>query len=178
MLVTLLARCRGHVLVEVFRRGDANKIIFVDLAGSERLAKTGARGGRKKEGITINLGLLVLGKVIHMLSEGKEHVENGNVGVFRESNLTRLLKESFLGNTRTVFIGCVNQEEKHAHETISTLRYISRAGTIKTKVGKVESEEERLLRENRAVAVDARRLARIVVELGGEKDELVRKYLK
>ena len=45
-------------------------------------------------------------------------------------------------------------------------------------MGKVESEEERLTREYRAVAVDARRLARIVVELGGEKDELVRKYIK
>lgn len=42
------------------------KFHFVDLAGSERIKKTGATGSVLKEGININRGLLVLGKVLKL----------------------------------------------------------------------------------------------------------------
>jgi hypothetical protein len=42
---------------------------FVDLAGSERLKRTNAEGDRKKEGISINQGLLALGNVISALGD-------------------------------------------------------------------------------------------------------------
>jgi hypothetical protein len=44
------------------------KFHFVDLAGSECIKKTGAVGNVQKEGININKGLLVLGRVIAALS--------------------------------------------------------------------------------------------------------------
>lgn len=43
------------------------KFHFVDLAGSERLKRTGATGDRAKEGISINCGLVSLGKWKYLL---------------------------------------------------------------------------------------------------------------
>ncbi len=68
------------------------KFHFVDLAGSERMKKTKAVGERAKEGISINSGLLAMGKVIHALNEGAAHVP------YRDSKLTRLLQDSLGGN--------------------------------------------------------------------------------
>lgn len=43
------------------------KFHFVDLAGSERLKRTGATGDRAKEGISINCGLVSLGKLWQLI---------------------------------------------------------------------------------------------------------------
>ena len=48
-----------------------SKFHFVDLAGSERLTRTHAEGRLQHEGIDINKGLLVLGKVIRALGDEK-----------------------------------------------------------------------------------------------------------
>lgn len=69
-----------------------SKFHFVDLAGSERLKKTKAVGDRAKEGISINSGLLAMGKVIHALNDAAAHVP------YRDSKLTRLLQDSLGGN--------------------------------------------------------------------------------
>lgn len=69
-----------------------SKFNFVDLAGSERLKKTKAVGDRAKEGISINSGLLAMGKVIHALNDRASHVP------YRDSKLTRLLQDSLGGN--------------------------------------------------------------------------------
>lgn len=60
---------------------------FVDLAGSERLKRTNAEGDRKKEGISINQGLLALGNVISAL--GDESRKTQHVP-YRDSKLTRM----------------------------------------------------------------------------------------
>jgi len=69
---------------------------LVDLAGSERADQTGAQGDRLREGININKSLMTLGLVISKLSEGRslEHIP------FRESKLTRILKNSLGGNAK------------------------------------------------------------------------------
>ena len=63
------------------------KLHLVDLAGSERAKKTGAVGGRLKESVGINQGLLALGKVIRALTSSPliTHVHVP----YRESKLTR-----------------------------------------------------------------------------------------
>jgi len=73
-----------------------SKFHFVDLAGSERLKRTNAVGDRAKEGISINSGLLALGKVISALSERGDNVK-GHIP-YRDSKLTRLLQDSLGGN--------------------------------------------------------------------------------
>lgn len=53
---------------------------------------------------------------------------------YRDSKLTRLLKDSLGGNTKTIMIGCVQQNLNCHEETINTLKYASRARAIKKKI--------------------------------------------
>ena len=87
------------------------KLNLVDLAGSERIAKTGASGKVLDEAKKINLSLTVLGRVIQALGEG------GNVP-FRESTLTKLLKESLGGNSKTALLCTTSRKDCHLEETL------------------------------------------------------------
>ncbi|KAI9323646.1 P-loop containing nucleoside triphosphate hydrolase protein, partial [Dichotomocladium elegans] len=104
-----------------------SKLHFVDLAGSERLKRTAAQGDRRREGISINAGLLALGNVISVLTKGLPHVP------YRDSKLTRLLQDSLGGNSQTLMIACVSPTESNLSETVNTLQYASRARHIKNK---------------------------------------------
>ena len=77
----------------------SSKFTFVDLAGSERANKSGVSGSQLKEAGLINKSLLTLGKVITSLAEplNSLHVS------YRDSKLTRLLRESLGGNSRVSF---------------------------------------------------------------------------
>ncbi|KAM8702786.1 hypothetical protein ACLKA7_005144 [Drosophila subpalustris] len=109
-------------LIGGIRRGKLN---LVDLAGSERQSKTGAFGERLKEATKINLSLSALGNVISALVDGKtKHVP------YRDSKLTRLLQDSLGGNTKTIMISCISPADSNYDETLSTLRYASRAKNI------------------------------------------------
>ncbi|XP_017775490.1 PREDICTED: chromosome-associated kinesin KIF4 [Nicrophorus vespilloides] len=106
------------------------KFHLVDLAGSERSKKTGATGQTLKEGININRGLLALGNVISALGDDKGQPSYIS---YRDSNLTRLLKDSLGGNSITLMIACVSPADYNVEETVSTLRYADRARKIKNK---------------------------------------------
>ncbi|KAK0580109.1 hypothetical protein LWI29_036485 [Acer saccharum] len=67
------------------------KLHFVDLAGSEHAKRTGADGMRLKEGIDINMGLLVLGNVLSALGDEKKRKDGGHVP-YRDNILTWLLQ--------------------------------------------------------------------------------------
>jgi kinesin family protein 4/21/27 len=108
----------------------SSKFHFVDLAGSERIKKTGATGQLLKEGISINRGLLCLGQVISALTEDKK---DKSFIPYRDSKLTRILQDSLGGNSRTTMIACVSPAESNYDESLSTIRYASRARNIKNK---------------------------------------------
>lgn len=97
------------------------KLTLVDLAGSERIKKTGAEGGRRKEGININKGLFVLGQVVSALSETRPKYKRKPP--YRDSKLTRLLQDSLGGNSRTIMVACVSPADFNLDETVTTLRY-------------------------------------------------------
>ncbi|KAH8385443.1 hypothetical protein KR009_008140, partial [Drosophila setifemur] len=121
------------------RRGKLN---LVDLAGSERQRKTGAQGQRLREATNINLSLSALGNVISSLVDGKtKHVP------FRDSKLTRLLQDSLGGNTKTLMISCISSSDMNYDETISTLRYASRAKNISNKPTINEDPKDAQLRQ-------------------------------
>ena len=105
-----------------------SKFNFVDLAGSERIKRTQAEGQRRKEGIDINKGLLVLGNVISALGDptkiGRTFVP------YRDSKLTRLLKGSLGGNHKTLMIACVSPSSTSLEESLNCLRYANRAKNI------------------------------------------------
>ncbi|XP_066496966.1 kinesin-like protein KIF19, partial [Tiliqua scincoides] len=108
------------------------RLFMVDLAGSERAAQTQNRGKRMKEGAHINRSLLALGNCINALSEkGGSRAQYVN---FRDSKLTRLLKDSLGGNSRTVMIAHVSPAGTYFEESRTTLIYAYRAKNIKTRV--------------------------------------------
>lgn len=107
------------------------KLSLIDLAGSERAANTKNVGARLVEGANINRSLLALGNCINALGEKSN---KGNFVPYRDSKLTRLLKDSLGGNCRTVMIANVNPAESSFEETLNTLKYANRAKNIKTTV--------------------------------------------
>ncbi|KAJ3367694.1 hypothetical protein GGF31_007154 [Allomyces arbusculus] len=172
----------------------ASKFHFVDLAGSERLKRSRAEGGRRREGIAINQGLLVLGQVISALaaraanptSSPQPHVP------YRDAKLCRLLQPALGGNSRTVMVACVSGDKADVGETVNALRYASRARAIKNKccvnvqasatgvdearIAQLVSENERLraviaaMQAERAMAVGVEPVPVVEVENERERD--------
>ncbi|KAI8016226.1 Kinesin-like protein KIN-5C [Camellia lanceoleosa] len=103
------------------------KLNLVDLAGSENISRSGAREGRAREAGEINKSLLTLGRVINALVEHLVHVP------YRDSKLTRLLRDSLGGRTKTCIIATVSPAVHCLEETLSTLDYAHRAKHIRNK---------------------------------------------
>lgn len=109
-------------------RVKQGRLFMIDLAGSERANKTKNRGKRLQEGAHINRSLLALGNCINALSGGARYVN------YRDSKLTRLLKEALSGNCRTVMIAHVSPSATQRDESRNTLIYADRANNISNKV--------------------------------------------
>ena len=110
-------------------------LTFVDLAGSERSGQMGNDGQRLKEGGHINKSLMSLATVISRLAElsSEQGFVNSNHIPYRDSKLTRLLQPALTGNSRCVIICAVSPSSKFLEETLSTLKFASRAKAIKAK---------------------------------------------
>ena len=131
---------RSHAILEInieqceknIEKSDIliSKMLYVDLAGSE---KGGKEKIRREEGGNINKSLLALGNCINILSD--KNKKNSFVP-YRDSKLTRLLKDSLGGNIATIMIACVSPCPLTYEETHSTLKYASRANKIEKKVTK------------------------------------------
>lgn len=117
------------------------KLNLIDLAGSERQSKTGASAERLKEASKINLALSSLGNVISALAENSPHVP------YRDSKLTRLLQDSLGGNSKTIMIANIGPSAYNCNETLTTLRYASRAKTIQNQPIKNEDPQDAKLKE-------------------------------
>ena len=73
---------------------------FIDLAGSERAKDvTDTKKQTRIDGAEINKSLLALKECIRALDMDKNHTP------FRGSKLTLVLRDSFIGNCKTVMIG-------------------------------------------------------------------------
>ncbi|XP_015595698.1 kinesin-like protein KIF18A [Cephus cinctus] len=106
------------------------KLSMIDLAGSERASATGCKGARFKEGANINKSLLALGNCINNLADGIKHIP------FRDSKLTRLLKDSLGGNCQTIMIANVSPSSLSYEDTYNTLKYANRTKKIKSNIKK------------------------------------------
>ncbi|KAI2796745.1 Kinesin- protein 12 [Blomia tropicalis] len=104
------------------------RLCLVDLAGSEKTKRTNSKGGTFVEANNINRSLLVLGNCIACLADPKRR--NGHIP-YRDSMLTKLLADSLAGNGMTLMIACVSPMKCDSQETISTLRYASRAKRVR-----------------------------------------------
>lgn len=83
----------------------------------------------------------MLGNVISALVDGKStHIP------YRNSKLTRLLQDSLGGNSKTVMCASISPADSNYVETISTLRYASRAKSIQNRTHINDEPKDALLR--------------------------------
>ena len=103
------------------------KFSFIDLAGSERGADTDQNDAKTRlEGAEINKSLLALKECIRALDRGTGHVP------FRGSKLTEVLRDSFMGNSRTVMIANISPATGSCEHTLNTLRYAYRVKELRS----------------------------------------------
>lgn len=101
------------------------KLSFIDLAGSERGADTTDNDKQTRiEGAEINKSLLALKECIRALDNDQNHIP------FRGSKLTEVLRDSFVGNSRTVMISCISPSSGSCEHTLNTLRYADRVKSL------------------------------------------------
>lgn len=101
------------------------KLSFIDLAGSERGADTTDNDRQTRiEGAEINKSLLALKECIRALDNDQIHIP------FRGSKLTEVLRDSFVGNSRTVMISCISPNAGSCEHTLNTLRYADRVKSL------------------------------------------------
>ena len=135
------------------------KLSLIDLAGSERGTVTENRGIRLREGAKINRSLLALANCINALGDKSK---KGFFVPYRDSKLTRLLKDSLGGNCKTVMIANISPASTQLEETLNTLKYASRAKNIKTKV----------VSNKKMVSIHIAEYKNIINDLRSEIDEL------
>jgi len=116
------------------------KLSFIDLAGSERGADTTDNDRQTRiEGADINKSLLALKECIRALDSGASHVP------FRGSKLTEVLRDSFLGDSRTVMIANISPAEGSCEHTLNTLRYADRVKELSRAGGGSSGESVRIV---------------------------------
>ena len=107
------------------------KLNLVDLAGSENVGKSGVaeKGAtaRSREAGEINKSLLTLGRVVTALVDKLAHVP------YRDSKLTRLLRDALGGKSKTCILATVGPSVASVEETVATAEYASRARSVRCK---------------------------------------------
>ncbi|KAI7752525.1 hypothetical protein M8C21_015876 [Ambrosia artemisiifolia] len=132
------------------------KISFIDLAGSERGADTTDNDRQTRiEGAEINKSLLALKECIRALDNDQLHIP------FRGSKLTEVLRDSFVGNSRTVMISCISPNAGSCEHTLNTLRYADRVKSLsksgnskKDQVGSSQTTNQESSSANMLVSSD------------------------
>jgi kinesin family protein 2/24 len=116
---------RSHGILQISIRNGRGKVVgkisFIDLAGSERGADTLNQNKQTRmDGAEINKSLLALKECIRALDQDKRHTP------FRGSKFTLVLKDSFMGNCKTLMIANVSPPASCCEHTLNTLRYADR----------------------------------------------------
>ncbi|SOV16100.1 kinesin-like protein, putative [Plasmodium gaboni] len=155
---------RSHCLLTVYQHKNIkekeliSQINFIDLAGSEKF--NDIEMINKKELININNTLSILNRVIMALSTKNKITKNmenkicGNEKVkmnmnnipnihipYRDSKLTRLLKNSLNGNSFNYILICLNLNTYKIDDFINSLIFAKRCKTIKQKIKKNKTKK-------------------------------------
>jgi hypothetical protein len=116
---------RSHAVLQIILRNNLKKeygkISLIDLAGSERGKDTSSADRiTRRESAQINKSLLALQYCISTLGRRDAHVP------FRDSMLTKVLRDSFIGdNSRVCMIAMISPGYSNVEHTLDTLRYAS-----------------------------------------------------
>lgn len=135
---------RSHVIIEikVSFKGEKEgkrlcKIRFVDLAGSEKISLE--KKTTVKEGANINKSLLALTNCINTLADRKRTTRS--FIPYRNSKLTRLLKEPLGGDKPIVMVVCLSPNSVYLEETVNSIKYAQKAQKISAqRPNKIDSK--------------------------------------
>lgn len=156
---------RSHAIVTLYvsreRTGTVtqkltkiSKLSFADLAGSERVKRAGASGARLTEASHINRSLSALGNCVHILAERGSNDDHPGHVPYRDSKLTRLLRDCFGNGCRASLLLTCSPDPRHAGETTATLRFGQRAMRAETVVKTQRVVEYRAAVRRQAGEVD------------------------
>ncbi|XP_078439706.1 P-loop containing nucleoside triphosphate hydrolases superfamily protein isoform X2 [Wolffia australiana] len=172
-ILQLVIKKHKEAVAPSSRRRDAKasvevvgKISFIDLAGSERGADTTDNDRQTRiEGAEINKSLLALKECIRALDNDQSHIP------FRGSKLTEVLRDSFVGNSRTIMISCISPNAGSCEHTLNTLRYADRVKSLSQGVGKRDHQPSKRPEETRVAPVLACETRPIEEEEDEEEEE-------
>ncbi|XP_060062001.1 kinesin-like protein KIF2C isoform X1 [Erinaceus europaeus] len=159
---------RSHACFQILLRAKGKiygKFSLVDLAGNERGADTSSADRQTRmEGAEINKSLLALKECIRALGQNKAHTP------FRESKLTQVLRDSFIGeNSRTCMIAMISPGISSCEYTLNTLRYADRVKELSPHSG--PSGEQPALMETEEMEASSNRVL-ITDNFSKEEEEL------
>lgn len=112
-----------------------SKVRFVDLAGSEKQHIIEDKE-LINEGSNINKSLLALTNCITILADDKRKDQDKFIP-FRNSKLTRILKDTLNGNTPLVMVVNITTNSFFVEETINSLKYAEKAMVIKAQASNI-----------------------------------------
>jgi len=175
---------RSHCVFSIFieasdpvaQKVRSSKVQIVDLAGSERLKpyEQGSQNSKSlmDQAVAINLSLHWLANVISALNaEGRR-----GVVPYRNSYLTKVLKDALGGNARAVMFATINPSDPALPETISTCRFAQHVANVQTHARVNEELDPQLviaqLRKEKA------ELEAIIAASQGEGEELSEEELR
>lgn len=180
---------RSHCIVTIFIEASdpgaqvvrTSKIQIVDLAGSERL-KPYEKGsqetrGLMKEAVSINLSLHHLSVVIAALNSHSKLIP------YRNSFLTRLLKDALGGNARAAMVMTVDPGDAAMPETIASCRFAQRVANVKTNAKVNEERDPQLViaelkRRNAELETAAAGLAGVAQKENEVPDDELRRRIR
>lgn len=144
---------RSHAILnidlkDIHKNSSLGKIAFIDLAGSERGADTIAQNKQTQtDGANINRSLLALKECIRAMDAEKSHIP------FRDSELTKVLRDIFVGKSKSIMIANISPTISCCEQTLNTLRYSSRVKNFKNKATTNEEEDSN---ENKPFKIESK----------------------
>eukprot|EP00759_Apiculatamorpha_spiralis_P053115 PhF_6_TR6104/c0_g1_i2/m.8979/K17914/KIF13; kinesin family member 13 len=174
---------RAHTLFELNVRTftakgtKVSRIMLVDLAGSERVKESKTEGKAFEQACNINLSLMNLGKCI----EAVVSKSNGIVTEYRHSVLTKLLKESLGGNSKTMILATVSPSIVDANNSMHALRFADRAKNIKNHAvinDEALSNREQFSEELKRLFEERMQALKLEYELECKQQEITNKQLE
>lgn len=118
---------RSHLLIQIWLNN--NYVNILDLAGSEKaINNICSNKEQMRENAQINKSIMVLKECIRAVKQRQSYIP------FRQSNLTKILKDTFLNNSVSFVIATVSPEIRNVSDTLNSLGYISDMKSLKRQV--------------------------------------------
>ncbi|XP_034656176.1 kinesin-like protein Nod [Drosophila subobscura] len=147
---------RSHAIVTIHLRrqgGQLSRMNIVDLAGSEGVRRTGHEGVARQEGVSINMGLLSVNKVVLAMAAGHAVIP------YRDSVLTTVLQKSLTSQSYLTLLACISPHACDLSETISTLRFAKSAKRLRL------NPQQLMMSRNHQLQQQQQRVSQPLVEL-------------